>query len=157
MSLTLTEVRMLTFVSLALTKPRQIAIPEYHELGDPGSSIVYKVTPGNDRTIVKVASHPPAWPLVDGSHSLEPSQSCQIAWEMPVNCKATERVMHFFSTLPYGGIPTDEFDFLCLFFDHLYEQWEHVCTDVEDHLSKRVSLYPNYGTDTVNISSMLHY
>jgi len=125
---------------LTLAGSPQSAIPEEPKvnLETLGSRIEIREHPEQDRTMIKVATNLPTWSSADGIGW----RNCQIAWEENVNSNSDERTTHFFSMLPYGWVPANDFDFLDLFFSHLQDSWERACKNIENHLSKKASSIP---------------
>ncbi|KAA8641770.1 uncharacterized protein ATNIH1004_010709 [Aspergillus tanneri] len=64
----------------------------------------------------------------------------RIAWKIrrPTNPKSEAwRPIVYFSTLPYGWIPSDGMDLFKQFIVHLKERWLGLCQQAEEHLSER--------------------
>ena len=63
----------------------------------------------------------------------------EVVWEIPAERDVGSREIHFYSRLPHGWIPDDEFDFLRLLFEDWKKRWIQSCEVAESYLCSRVS------------------
>jgi hypothetical protein len=74
--------------------------------------------------------------------SIRDGGKCRIAWKMirSADLKSNRRKpIVYFSTLPYGWIPSDEIDLFKQFIVCIKGRWLMLCQQAEEHLSERVS------------------
>jgi ankyrin repeat protein len=73
--------------------------------------------------------------------SIRDGGKCRIAWKMirSADLRSTRRKpVVYFSTLPYGWIPSDEMDLFKQFIVCIKGRWLRLCQHAEGHLSERV-------------------
>lgn len=70
------------------------------------------------------------------------NSECKIAWKLIRSTnpgKTLWRPIVYFSMLPYGWIPHDEFEFYGQFMIYLKETWLEMCQQLEENLTRCVS------------------